>query len=85
MPGKLFEYLATGLPVIGTGPTNGDAARLLSVAGAGEMIEGENQQRIELKVARIFFAWSSGAIKIKVDQVQKYSRKNITKELIELF
>jgi glycosyltransferase involved in cell wall biosynthesis len=85
MPGKLFEYLATGLPVIGAGPADGDAARLLSVAGAGEMIEGENQERIKLMVSKYFNAWSTGSLKIQVDEVQKYSRRNITKELIELF
>ena len=28
MPGKLFEYIATGLPIIGTGPEDGDASAL---------------------------------------------------------
>ncbi len=49
------------------------------------MIEGENQERIKLKVLEYFYAWSTGTLKIQVDEVQKYSRKNITKELIELF
>ena len=73
------------MPVIGTGPTKGDAARLLAAAGAGEMIEGENEERIKVKVLEYFSAWSKGAMKIQVEGVQKYSRKNITKELIELF
>ena len=85
MPGKLFEYLATGLPVLGTGPSNGDAARLLSSTGAGEMIEGQNEERIKVKVLEYFSDWSKGATRIQVDDVQKYSRKAITKELIELF
>jgi glycosyltransferase involved in cell wall biosynthesis len=85
MPGKLFEYLATGLPIIGTGPPDGDAARLLSSAGAGEMIDAENGVRIELKVLEYFSAWGTGSLKIQANGVQKYSRKNITKELIELF
>src|SRR5688500_16777372 len=67
MPGKLFEYLATGLPVIGTGPTDGDAARLLSAAGAGEMIDGENGERITLKVLEYFSAWSRGTLKIQAN------------------
>ncbi len=44
MPGKLFEYLATGLPILGVGPAGGDAAALLASTGAGEMIEGQNQK-----------------------------------------
>ena len=85
MPGKLFEYLATGLPVVGTGPAAGDAARLLSASGAGEMIEGVNDERIRVKVMEHFSQWDKGNIKVQAPDVQRYSRKNITKELIELF
>jgi glycosyltransferase involved in cell wall biosynthesis len=85
LPGKLFEYLATGLPVLGTGPVNGDAAELLSNTGAGEMIEGIDEEKIKLKIMENFSAWKRGDGKTQRRDVQKYSRKNITRELIELF
>src|SRR5688572_15116035 len=85
MPGKLFEYLATGLPILGSGPSDGDAAKLLASLGAGEMIEGTNEERIRLKVMEYFAAWNTGRVKMQRAEVQQYSRKSITKELIELF
>lgn len=85
LPGKLFEYLATGLPVLGTGPSNGDAAILLANTGAGEMIEGSDEEKIKVKIMGHFSQWQSGGTKIQRHDVAKYSRKNITKELIELF
>jgi glycosyltransferase involved in cell wall biosynthesis len=85
LPGKLFEYLATGLPVLGTGPSNGDAATLLAHTGAGEMIEGSDEEKIKLKIMDHFSRWKNGGTKIQRHDVAKYSRKNITKELIELF
>ena len=51
MPGKLFEYLATGLPIIATGPEDGDAAHLLNETGAGDMIDGDKGEVIQAKVA----------------------------------
>ena len=85
MPGKLFEYLATGLPVFGVGPANGDAAALLNSSGAGEMVEGSDTERIKAKVMEYFSQWKKGDLKISKHDVTRYSRRNVTKELIELF
>jgi glycosyltransferase involved in cell wall biosynthesis len=85
LPGKLFEYLATGLPVLGTGPFHGDAAALLTNTAAGEMIEGTEEEKIKRKIMEHFLAWKKGEGKTPWREVQQYSRKNITKELIELF
>lgn len=32
LPGKLFEYVSTGRPILGVGPTEGDVSRVLDVA-----------------------------------------------------
>jgi glycosyltransferase involved in cell wall biosynthesis len=85
LPGKLFEYLATGLPVLGTGPAHGDAAELLFNTGAGEMIEGIEEEKIKMKIMEHFSVWRRGEGKTQRRDVQKYSRKSITRELIELF
>ena len=49
------------------------------------MIEGEDQERFKSAVLKYFNAWRTGSLKTQAEEVQKYSRKNITKELIELF
>lgn len=84
LPGKLFEYLATGLPVIGTGPENGDAAAVLNASGAGTMIEAGDEEKIKIKIMEYFSTWRQGETKLVSRDVMKYSRKNITQELIEL-
>jgi glycosyltransferase involved in cell wall biosynthesis len=85
MPGKLFEYMATGIPVLGTGPIDGDASKLLATSGAGEMIDGDDQQKIIQKVIEHYTAWSNGTTIVKIGNGKSYSRKEITKELTELF
>jgi glycosyltransferase involved in cell wall biosynthesis len=84
MPGKLFEYLATGLPVIGSGPENGDAAALLRETGAGVMLDGDNRQQFKLTLLKFYKEWKNGVIKSNPKADLKYSRKEITKKLTEL-
>ncbi len=84
MPGKLFEYLATGLPVIGTGPENGDASKLLRETRAGEMFDGNEAVRIKEKLLHHFEEWRNGKTVISKRAGAKYSRKEITRELTEL-
>lgn len=85
MPGKLFEYLATGLPVLGIGPSTGDAAKLLTSSRAGEMIEGSEEEKIKKKVIEHFVGWNNGTASAQKEERSNYSRKEITKELIALF
>ncbi len=83
MPGKLFEYLATGLPILGTGPSHGDAATLLNKSGAGEMIEGKDQEKIKQALLNAYERWkSAAATPLQPEGFRKYSRRAITEELI---
>jgi len=84
MPGKLFEYIATGLSIIGTGPENGDASALLKEVGVGEIIDDKEVARIKTKVLFHFDAWKNGTAGNSVKAGVKYSRKEITRALTEL-
>lgn len=85
MPGKLFEYLATGIPVLGVGPAEGDAAALLKETGAGEMIEAGDDGAIERSLISAFGLWKQGlGRKALSAAVNKYSRRELTASLVEL-
>lgn len=47
LTGKLFEYIGAGRPILGIGPKDGDAAKILRECGAGEMFEREDRAGIE--------------------------------------
>lgn len=85
MPGKLFEYIATGLPVLGIGPENGDAANLLNESKAGEMIDTFADHRIKKYLLDRFQEWKDSSVTVvNKSNSEAYSRREITKKLTQL-
>lgn len=83
MPGKLFEYIATGLPIIGIGPENGDAAILLKQSQNGLMIDGTKPEYIKKWLTHYHQKWQSGENHNR-NESSNYSRKFLTGQLAEL-
>lgn len=84
LPGKLFEYFATGLPIISTGPVPSDAGKILSELGYDTMVTGTSYQEIETILSKHFTAWQQGALVIKQKNTNAFSRKQLTFNLVEL-
>jgi glycosyltransferase involved in cell wall biosynthesis len=85
MPGKLFEYIATGLPIMAIGPEDGDAAALLNETSSGIMIDGDRKDEIELRLIDEFQRWSAGIQRRNISaSALKYSRKAVAGELVKL-
>lgn len=84
MPGKLFEYLATGLPVLGVGPVNGDAADFLTSTHAGIMFDGNDQSGIRTFLQKEFVQWQGENVRKKAEHADQYSRKGTTQTLVEI-
>jgi glycosyltransferase involved in cell wall biosynthesis len=85
MPGKLYEYIATGLPVLGVGPEEGDAARLLKDTGNGVMIDERNASALHDYIITVFSKWKNNATDIRRGAAGSYRRSELTKSLIRLF
>ncbi len=46
LPGKLFEYLASGKPIIALSPENGEVARLIAETGAGWCVPHDHPEAV---------------------------------------
>lgn len=57
---KLYEYLASGRPVLGVGPSGGDAAALLQEHDAGAMVDWGDAERATEVLAAHYEAWDEG-------------------------
>lgn len=86
LPGKLFEYLATGIPILGVGPETGDAAQVLLETESGIMISDHRIDAIQNYLETIFKRWQeknpvSGKAK---ENRSRYSRRKVTSQLVQL-
>ncbi len=82
LPGKLFEYLASGNFIFGIGPADGDAAAILSQTHAGMMIERSDSLKIHDALLQRFDIWKSGVAE-KDRDVLAFSRKFLAKKLAD--
>ncbi len=60
IPGKLYEYIASGRPVLGVGPPEGDAAAVLRSAGAGRMFAHNDAEGVRRFVEAHYRRWAQG-------------------------
>ncbi len=83
LPGKFFEYLASGNFIFGVGPEQGDAADILLKTHAGIMIERSNNLKIQDALKERFEIWKSRSDEGKRD-VAAFTRRQLTKRLVEV-
>ncbi|MDZ7796360.1 MAG: glycosyltransferase [Candidatus Marinimicrobia bacterium] len=84
IPGKLFEYLATGNYILGTGSKRGSAAEILQKGCAGRILGKEDDHKSA--IADIYKKWKDGTLRgADAAFAEKFSRKKLTGRLAEVF
>jgi glycosyltransferase involved in cell wall biosynthesis len=76
-PGKLFEYIATGKPVLYIGPVDGDPAGHLRLCGHSDIFSGKNPDEIEECILNTMRTGDAGSL----NKHPEYSRKVLTQKL----
>ena len=82
--GKVFEYLQSERPIIGIGPVDGDLAEILHETGSGQMIDFDDIASLKDLLRKQYALYQAGGIKSKAKQIDRYHRKNLTKDLAAL-
>lgn len=75
--GKVYEYLASGRPVVGVGPVDGDAESVLERAEAGTMFDAEDVEGMAAYLQAHYEAWVQGqpGRGAMLEDVKPYSRQ----------
>lgn len=80
IPGKLFEYLSTNLPVIALGDPEGDSSKILTSIGADQVISHSDHVGIQVCLRKLFEANGESQEIASIDQ---YSRRNLSFQLAD--
>jgi glycosyltransferase involved in cell wall biosynthesis len=84
--GKLYEYVASGRPVLGIGPPAGDAARVLGATDAGRMFGFDDVAGVVAYLRAGYDVWKSGRglSGAAPERAARYSRREQTRILADV-
>lgn len=84
LPGKIFEYLASGNPILSFGPKDADVQKILEETEAGKHFTYEDKQGLKSFLSEEFQIFSKQRSINVSSEVARFSRKNLTSQLSEV-
>lgn len=84
IPGKIFEYLATGKQIISFGPDQADVSKILNETHAGKHFSYKDSETIKHFILEKFELWKNGNLLENNQNIEQFSRKNLTKKLVDI-
>ena len=85
LTGKLFEYLASGRPILCIGPEDGDAARILKETGAGTTVSFGNKEKMKEVLGDYYANYLEDNLPDNANEaIERYSRKALSLQFAEL-
>lgn len=84
IPGKIFEYLATGKQIISFGPNEADVSKILDETKAGKHFSYNDSKEIEEFILEKFELWKNRNLLENTQNIEQFSRRNLTKQLSEI-
>lgn len=84
IPGKIFEYMATGNPVLAVGPNGGDVEKILNETESGEYFTPYQKLEIKSFILAEYKKWKKEISKQPSSKILQYSRKALTERLSEI-
>lgn len=82
--GKIFEYIASGRPVLCIGPVNGDAAGIIAGTNSGVTVDHQDLKGIKNAIRNYYLLFKEGKLKSGSRSLEKYSRINLTRVLAKV-
>jgi len=83
IPGKLFEYMAAKRPILGIGPKNWDVESIVEETKTGYIFEHSDDIELKNVILRWFENYQKGQLNIIADNIEQFSRRELTRKLAE--
>lgn len=84
IPGKLFEYMVSGRPIIAIGPKDSDVEAILNDTKTGSYFLYNDYEGLKAKILEYYKAFKKGTLKVEAINTNAYSREALTGQLAEL-
>lgn len=85
LTGKIFEYMASGRPILCVGPEDGDSARILNETQSGVVVGFDDKKKMKSVILDFISKYQENQlVSSRSAVVEKYSRRNLTKEYVRL-
>jgi glycosyltransferase involved in cell wall biosynthesis len=84
IPGKIFEYLASGKQILSFGPDKADVAKILEETQAGKHFSYHDTETVKSFILEKFNLWKNGSLLENTQHIERFSRKNLTQQLTEV-
>ena len=83
IPGKLFEYLASGRTILSIGTENSDVEKVLQQTQAGGHFSYSDKDEIKNFILDEFEKWKNRSQPLVSAQIQQFHRRELTQKLAE--
>jgi glycosyltransferase involved in cell wall biosynthesis len=84
IPGKLFEYLVSKRPILAIGPEGWDVKSIITKTDSGACFHYQQKSELKAYIEKSFNSFLIGKLKANTNNIEQYSRRNLTQKLAEL-
>ena len=81
IPGKLFEYLESGRPIVSLGPLKADFATIINETETGAFFTYDQKEALKKQIKEYYNLYLEKKLKTCPKGIEKYTRENLTKQL----
>lgn len=85
IPGKVYEYLASGRPMLAIGPPDGDTARIIRETGAGDIYAFDDEAGLRQGILQWYKRYREGTLTgAPKENITAYSRRRQAEKMAQL-
>lgn len=85
LPGKLFEYMASGRPILGIGQRDGAMSMILGQTKTGKVLDWNDRKEMAGYIDECWEKHKTGALTTEGADISRFTRRNLTRQMAELF
>jgi len=80
IPGKLYEYLGSGRPLLAIGPKDSDSAKVIELTKGGVVHEYDDVEGLKNRILEYFELYKAGNLNGNAEGTQQFTRRHLARE-----